>query len=629
MANYRILLIDYEPRSIERFRDPLVGAGYSVEIANDGISGVEAFHRLNPDMVLVEAMIPKKHGFEVCQELKKTPHGRRTPILITTGVYKGRKYRTQALHVYGCDEYIEKPIAPEQLLEVVGRFFGPGVSVASEQLGEALTVSSAQIVQPTQAAQEAPHAEAAARPEIPAKPPKLFASISPLSADNGEAEIMARLDAILPGAETRPVAIQPALPEPFSADEAFADAVDNDPLAQIRAELNAELNAEIDAVFGPSSGDVALASIPSDHAGSPSVLQTLPEPATIVELPAPIKTQTESKKHRKGKNKGRNKSGGSSERFADPSSPAPEPLKAVEPPPEATPEKAPLAAPEAAPPKPQLAPAPRLATPQVPAAARLRVPVWVWAGGAIVAAATIYFVFFASSGDAQRTEAQRAPAPVQTASEAKAPPHRVPDPPAEASDKLVLNAISAMPRMPKKRAEPATGAHVPATAVPSAAPSALPSADEAVPTTAEPNQVVPQPTTDPSTAPAPVPHGPDDTVQGVETVPAAPVTTPPTSIAPGTLVPIDEADVVPVSVSRKLPVLPAPAGTSNPPGSVVMNVLVSERGTVDQVVLVKGVASGDVNETVMKAAKSWTYHPATRKGVPLKVWVSEQVLVKR
>jgi DNA-binding response OmpR family regulator len=137
MANYTILLIDYEPRSIERFRDPLVAAGYRIEIATDGISGVEAFHRLNPDMVLVEAMIPKKHGFEVCQELKRTPHGRRTPVLITTSVYKGRKYRTQALHIYGCDEYIEKPIAAEQLLEIVGKFFGADVTPNSERPAEA------------------------------------------------------------------------------------------------------------------------------------------------------------------------------------------------------------------------------------------------------------------------------------------------------------------------------------------------------------------------------------------------------------------------------------------------------------------------------------------------------------
>src|SRR4029453_19558320 len=71
---------------------------------------------------------------EVCQELKRSPHGRRTPVLITTGVYKGRKYRTQALHIYGCDEYIEKPIAPEQLLKTVGKFFG---SVASAPASKA------------------------------------------------------------------------------------------------------------------------------------------------------------------------------------------------------------------------------------------------------------------------------------------------------------------------------------------------------------------------------------------------------------------------------------------------------------------------------------------------------------
>lgn len=142
MANYTILLIDYEPRSIERFRDPLIAAGYAVEIATDGISGVEAFHRLNPDMVLVEAMIPKKHGFEVCQELKRTPHGRRTPVIITTGVYKGRKYRTQALHIYGCDEYIEKPIAPAHLLEIVGRFLAPGVSAPSAEVVEPAPVKT-------------------------------------------------------------------------------------------------------------------------------------------------------------------------------------------------------------------------------------------------------------------------------------------------------------------------------------------------------------------------------------------------------------------------------------------------------------------------------------------------------
>src|SRR5580765_5769803 len=195
MAQYTILLIDYEPRSIERFREPLVGAGYGIEIATDGVSGIEAFHRLSPDMVLVEAMIPKRHGFEVCQELKRTPHGKRTPVLITTGVYKGRKYRTQALHIYGCEEYIEKPIAPEQLLAVVGKFFAGNAAAAAVPSAETREAAGVATSEPP-ASKMIANEPSTARPAS-MKPPATNAIIK----DFTEEEIMARLDAILPGSE--------------------------------------------------------------------------------------------------------------------------------------------------------------------------------------------------------------------------------------------------------------------------------------------------------------------------------------------------------------------------------------------------------------------------------------------
>jgi len=122
MAQYTILLVDYEPRSVEQLRAVLEQAGYRVDVAKDGVAGAERFHSLKPDLALLEAMLPKKHGFELCQELKRTPHGRMTPIVIITGVYKGRKYRAQAMHQYGCDAFLEKPITAEQLLETLGRF---------------------------------------------------------------------------------------------------------------------------------------------------------------------------------------------------------------------------------------------------------------------------------------------------------------------------------------------------------------------------------------------------------------------------------------------------------------------------------------------------------------------------
>jgi DNA-binding response OmpR family regulator len=117
----KILIIDYEPSSIKQLSDPLTNAGYEVVVAKDGISGIGSFESEKPAMVLLEAMLPKRHGFEVCQELKGSEHGRHTPVVIVTSVYKGRKYRNQALHQHKADEYLEKPVAPEVLLRIVDR----------------------------------------------------------------------------------------------------------------------------------------------------------------------------------------------------------------------------------------------------------------------------------------------------------------------------------------------------------------------------------------------------------------------------------------------------------------------------------------------------------------------------
>jgi DNA-binding response OmpR family regulator len=167
MPDYKVLIADYEPRGIQQLKEPLEKAGYRVSVAKDGLAAIEAFNTLKPHLTLIEAMLPKKHGFEVCQELKRTQHGAATPIVIVTSVYKGRKYRTQAVHNYGCDEYLEKPIDPEKLLMTVQRLIG-------DRSG-----APAPIV-------------AAAEP--PSDPPAVAPAKAPGSA---EIEIMERLDQIL------------------------------------------------------------------------------------------------------------------------------------------------------------------------------------------------------------------------------------------------------------------------------------------------------------------------------------------------------------------------------------------------------------------------------------------------
>ncbi len=121
MSDYTILLVDYEPRSIQQLQGCLLGAGFHVVVVNDGLAALEKFKEIRPSMVLLEAMLPKKHGFEVCQEIKASPEGKNIPVAIITGVYKGRRYRTQATYLYHCDEFIEKPVEDTTLVEICRR----------------------------------------------------------------------------------------------------------------------------------------------------------------------------------------------------------------------------------------------------------------------------------------------------------------------------------------------------------------------------------------------------------------------------------------------------------------------------------------------------------------------------
>lgn len=185
---FKLLIIDYDPRGIKQLSDPLESAGYEIRVAKDGVAGIEKFHEEKPDLVLVEAMLPKRHGFEVCQEIKQTKHGRDTPVVVVTSVYKGRKYRSQAIHQHGADEYLEKPIAAEKLMETVERLL--------EGRAPQTVVAAAAAAEPP-----APGVQAPTPPAPPAATTAASPSAPPAStvppADSAEAEIVERLNQIL------------------------------------------------------------------------------------------------------------------------------------------------------------------------------------------------------------------------------------------------------------------------------------------------------------------------------------------------------------------------------------------------------------------------------------------------
>ena len=115
----KILVVDYEPKSLEETIRLVQKAGYGIIKAKDGLAAIDVFNKEQPDGVVLAAMLPKMHGFEVCRTLKKTDKGKDTPIIITTGVYKGEKYKRQALTEYGADYFFEKPYDKNQFISTV------------------------------------------------------------------------------------------------------------------------------------------------------------------------------------------------------------------------------------------------------------------------------------------------------------------------------------------------------------------------------------------------------------------------------------------------------------------------------------------------------------------------------
>ncbi len=105
----KILVIDYDQASLAALHKILTQEGFEVTLAGDGQAGWEKFQSEKPDLVLMEAMLSKIHGFELCDRITKDPV-RKVPVFIMTGVYKDRVYRTEALRTYGASEYFEKPL---------------------------------------------------------------------------------------------------------------------------------------------------------------------------------------------------------------------------------------------------------------------------------------------------------------------------------------------------------------------------------------------------------------------------------------------------------------------------------------------------------------------------------------
>lgn len=123
MAGKKILIVDYDTKSIESLSKLFEAYEIEVMTAMDGVEAYEKFKADEPDLVLLEAMLPRLHGFDLAQKIYQDTRGR-VPVIIVTAVYKGQQYRNEALRTFGVSDYFEKPYDQDKLVNRVLSLIG-------------------------------------------------------------------------------------------------------------------------------------------------------------------------------------------------------------------------------------------------------------------------------------------------------------------------------------------------------------------------------------------------------------------------------------------------------------------------------------------------------------------------
>jgi len=117
MKAKKILMVDDEVDLVETVRFPLEMEGYQVMVSYNGEDALNQARRENPDLIILDVMLPKLDGYKVCRLLKFDERYKHIPIIMLTA--KTQEKDKQIGKETGADEYITKPFEIDELMEKV------------------------------------------------------------------------------------------------------------------------------------------------------------------------------------------------------------------------------------------------------------------------------------------------------------------------------------------------------------------------------------------------------------------------------------------------------------------------------------------------------------------------------
>lgn len=122
----RILIVDDDHVIQELLHEVFTDAGYEVESCSDGIQVIPRLTEKPFDLVVLDVLIPHLNGFGVLEAMRGDPVLRDVAVIMVSGIYRSRSRRREMMESFGVVEYLDKPLSPDQLLDLVERAVGPG-----------------------------------------------------------------------------------------------------------------------------------------------------------------------------------------------------------------------------------------------------------------------------------------------------------------------------------------------------------------------------------------------------------------------------------------------------------------------------------------------------------------------
>jgi DNA-binding response OmpR family regulator len=119
----KVLIVDDEPNIVISLQFLMKQGGFETSVARDGDEALLEVERFRPDLVLLDVMMPRRDGYEVCQQLRSTGW---TDLKIVMLTAKGREAEATKGLALGADAYVTKPFSTSELVDTVTRLLAGG-----------------------------------------------------------------------------------------------------------------------------------------------------------------------------------------------------------------------------------------------------------------------------------------------------------------------------------------------------------------------------------------------------------------------------------------------------------------------------------------------------------------------